>query len=396
MTGLSAIPSISELVKRAKAEFTAQFPGYEPTVVTCAPGRVNLIGEHTDYNDGFVFPMALPLVTIMAGCIDSSSSQITVATTAQTTDEPRVVQFESPKPGLPLTPGKPTWANYVKGVVQCFNLASIPGFKAVLVNSVPVGGGVSSSASLEVAVYTFLEAITEVSAPVLQTKALSCQSAEHKFANMPCGIMDQFISVMGKAGHGLLIDCRSMESTLIPIDDPDVSVLVTNSNVRHELTGSEYSDRRRQCYAAAEIMKVKSLRKATMKNLEDHKDKMDNITFQRARHVIGEINRTMDAADALKLGNYKLFGELMIESHNSLRDDYEVSCNEVDELVDSALECPGVYGSRMTGGGFGGCTVTLVKTDKVEAVVSHMQAKYSGNATFFITKPSQGAMVIEK
>uniref|UniRef100_H2YGD8 Galactokinase n=1 Tax=Ciona savignyi TaxID=51511 RepID=H2YGD8_CIOSA len=396
MAGLSEIPSIEEMVKRAKLSFTEKFPGCHPNIITCAPGRVNLIGEHTDYNEGFVFPMAVPMVTIMAGCIDMTSSNITIATTDQLTDEPRIVEFASPTKDAPLLPGNPAWANYVKGVIQYFNLAPVPGFKAILVNSVPLGGGLSSSASLEVAVYTFLEALTGVVAPDLQTKALACQLAEHKFANMPCGIMDQFISVMGKAGHGLLIDCRSMESNLVPIVDPNLSVLVVNSNVRHKLTGSEYPDRRRQCYAAAEIMKVKSLRNATVKGLADHKDQMDEVMYRRARHVIGEISRTVEATEALKLGDYKFFGTLMVQSHNSLRDDFEVSCSELDELVSLALECDGMYGSRMTGGGFGGCTVSLVDSSYISQVVAHIQGKYSGSATFYVTTPSDGATVISK
>ncbi|CAK8684997.1 unnamed protein product [Clavelina lepadiformis] len=395
MSLITEIPSVVELVKQAKAAFAECFPGNEATIVACAPGRVNLIGEHTDYNEGFVFPMALPQVTVMAGCRNEDASSIVVQTMATAADKPTCVNFHSPTADTPLTPGKPLWANYVKGVVQCFKIAPVPGFKAVLLSSVPIGGGVSSSASLEVAVYTFLEVLTGSSAPDLNSKALSCQEAEHKFPGMPCGIMDQFISVMGKEGHALLIDCRSMESTLIPLTDINVAVLITNSNVRHELTGSEYPERRQSCFKAAEIMKKKSLREATLQDLTAFEAEMDKTTFWRARHVIGEIKRTLDAANALKIGNYQLFGKLMVESHNSLRDDYEVSCQELDELVEYALECPGVYGSRMTGGGFGGCAVTLLDASKVEETVLHIKSKYSGTATFYVAQPSSGAQVLK-
>ncbi|XP_041378530.1 galactokinase-like [Gigantopelta aegis] len=385
----TAIPEVECLLRDASVAFKKKF-GCDPQVAACAPGRVNLIGEHTDYNEGFVFPMALPMVTVVVGN-KTTSGTCRVLTLANGVDEPKSVEFPCPSADSPLTPGKPHWANYVKGVVANF-IGKVPSFDAVILTSVPIGGGVSSSASIEVATYMFLEQVSETAGEVKpMQKVLACQKAEHDFAGMPCGIMDQYIAVMGKAGHALLIDCRSLDGHLVPMADPSVVILVTNSNVKHELTGSEYPTRRRQCEWAATLMKKKSLREATEKDLTAFKSEMDAEMFRRIRHVISEIRRTEEATKALERNDYKTFGKLMNESHISLRDDYEVSCTELDQLVDAALEVDGVYGSRMTGGGFGGCTVTLVKKESVEKAIAHIKEKYNGSPTFYICLPADGA-----
>ncbi|XP_078691188.1 galactokinase-like [Branchiostoma floridae x Branchiostoma belcheri] len=390
---VTKVESAAELVARAVSTFRDQY-GEKPTIAVCGPGRVNLIGEHTDYNEGFVFPMALPMVTVVVGR-RTDTGVCRVLTTAQDADEPKQVEFPVPSTATPLQSGKPAWANYVKGVVANFK-GEVSSFDAVLASSVPLGGGLSSSASLEVATYTFLEQLNPQHSPVsLKEKALACQKAEHEFPGMPCGIMDQFISVMGKEGHALLLDCRSMAAELVPLDNPDVVVMVTNSNVRHELTGSEYPTRRRQCEQAAGILAKNSLREASMEDLEAQESKLEPVVFRRARHVIGEIRRTTEAADALRARDYAKFGKLMVESHNSLRDDYEVSCAELDTLVSAAMECTGVYGSRMTGGGFGGCTVTLLSATAVQDTISHIKEKYTGQPTFYITTPAAGASVLQ-
>lgn len=391
-----SIREVQLLVDEACVDFEKRF-GVKPTVAAKAPGRVNLIGEHTDYNDGFVFPMALPMVTVIVGC-PTASGTCRVATLTENADEPRYTEFPANK--SELAPGKPKWCNYVKGVAAQMQ-GQFSSFDAVIVSSVPIGGGVSSSASLEVATHTFLEQIGGTGDDTSDvSKILRCQKAEHVYAGMPCGIMDQFISVKGKAGHALLIDCRSQEGKLVPMSDPSVVVLVTNSNVKHELTGSEYPTRRRQCEEAAKLFGVPSLRDASEANLEAKKGDMDAEMFKRVRHVITEIKRTDDAAKCLESGDYKSFGKMMVESHNSLRDDYEVSCKELDMLVEYAmeLESEGVFGSRMTGGGFGGCTVTLLKASCVDKVVSHMKAKYDvgdRHATFYVCPPSDGASIVK-
>ncbi|XP_051490872.1 galactokinase [Apus apus] len=391
MAGAVADPGLAPLLAAARRAHQAAFGG-AAVLAAWAPGRVNLIGEHTDYNGGFVLPMALQLGTVLVGS-PRQDGTISILTTSAEADEPRRVQFPAPCQGSPLSPGQPRWANYVKGVIQHYQGGPVPGFSAVIASDIPLGGGLSSSASLEVAVYTFLQQLCPDDGDLV-AKALACQKAEHTFADMPCGIMDQFISVMGKEGHALLIDCRSLETTLVPLADASLAILITNSNVRHTLTGSEYPTRRRQCEEAAAALGKASLRHATMAELEGARSQLGEEVYRRARHVISEIARTARAAQALQDKDYRMFGRLMVESHNSLRDDYEVSCPELDELVVATLEVDGVYGSRMTGGGFGGCTVTLLEAGAAERAQHHIQEKYSGTATFYLTKPSGGAKLL--
>lgn len=357
-----------------------------------APGRVNLIGEHTDYNRGLVLPMALELVTVLAGS-PREDGLVSLLTTSQDADEPRRLQFPLPTSQRPLEPGTPHWANYVKGVIQHYPAAPLPGFSAVVVSSVPLGGGLSSSASLEVATYTFLQQLCPDSGTIA-ARAQVCQQAEHSFAGVPCGIMDQFIALLGQRGHALLIDCRSLETSLVPLSDPKLAVLITNSNVRHSLGSSEYPLRRRQCEEVARALGKESLREVQLEELEAGRDLMSMEAFRRARHVVGEIQRTAQAAAALRRGDYRAFGRLMVESHHSLRDDYEVSCPELDQLVEAALSAPGVYGSRMTGGGFGGCTVTLLEASAAPRVMQHIQEQYRGTATFYLSQAADGAKVL--
>ncbi|XP_068007625.1 galactokinase [Melanerpes formicivorus] len=391
MANAVADPGSFPLLAAARRAYEAAFGG-PPVLAAWAPGRVNLIGEHTDYNGGFVLPMALQLGTVLVGS-PTQDGTISILTTSAEADEPHRVQFPAPRHGSPLSPGQPLWANYVKGVIQHYQGGPVPGFSAVIASDIPLGGGLSSSASLEVATYSFLQQLCPDGGDSV-AKALACQKAEHTFAGMPCGIMDQFISVMGKEGHALLIDCRSLETVLVPLADASLAILITNSNVRHTLSGSEYPTRRRHCQEAAAALGKASLRDATMAELEAARSRLGQEVYRRARHVIGEIARTAQAAQALRDRDYNTFGKLMVESHNSLRDDYEVSCPELDELVAAALEVNGVYGSRMTGGGFGGCTVTLLEAEAAERVQQHIQEKYRGTATFYLTKPSGGAKAL--
>ncbi|XP_019880289.1 galactokinase-like [Aethina tumida] len=387
------MPRVDEVVAAAEAVYVNEF-GAKPDVRVYAPGRVNLIGEHTDYNEGFVMPMALPLVTVIVGSA-IEGEETTLVTTNIDADKPLRTTFEVPNKNSlvrTITPGPPKWSNYVKGVIANYLGNLPPAFNAVIHTSVPTGGGLSSSAALEVATYTFLDAITEPNTIMPTDKALACQKAEHEYAGMPCGIMDQFISVLGKKDNALLIDCRHLTSTLIPITDPNYVFLITNSNVKHELTGSEYSTRRRQCQEAAQLIKKISLRDA---NLDDINYLIsintDNDIVKRARHVVTEIQRTVDGAEALKEKNYVKFGQLMVESHNSLKNDYNVSCPEIDQLVELALQVDGVVGSRMTGGGFGGCTVTLVHSRSVDDVIANIKKGYKGKPAFYVCSPSDGA-----
>jgi galactokinase len=388
----NAVP-LAELAKRATKTFQAKY-GREATVVVAAPGRVNLIGEHTDYNDGFVLPMAIDRYTVLAA--DRSTGNGSVARVFSETmgDEQLIALDGAAQPALP------GWAKYVRCVVDEFAAeANAPPFDAVIDSTVPLGGGLSSSAALEVAVATALEVLTgQQLDPV--AKALLCQRAEHQ-VGMPCGIMDQFSSVLCQSGQLMLLDCRSQQSRMVPLADASVTVLIINSNVKHELTGGEYAERREQCKQASKSLGVGSLRDATSQMLVEHRSQLEPVLYQRARHVIGEIERTTAAAVALESGDWPQVGKLMYASHASLRDDYEVSCAELDVLVTAAEALGtdrGVIGSRMTGGGFGGCTVSLVNTDQAddvaEAICSQYHAQTGIHATAFATPPAQGASVL--
>nr|XP_008511563.1 PREDICTED: galactokinase [Equus przewalskii] len=391
MLDVKAEPQAGELLAEARRAFREEF-GAEPELAVSAPGRVNLIGEHTDYNQGLVLPMALELLTVLVGS-PRADGLVSLLTTSEDADEPRRLQFPLPTAQRSLEPGTPRWANYVKGVIQHYPAAPLPGFSAVVVSSVPLGGGLSSSASLEVATYTFLQQLCPDSGAVA-ARAQVCQRAEHSFAGVPCGIMDQLIALLGQKGHALLIDCRSLETSLVPLSDPKLAVLITNSNVRHSLGSSEYPLRRRQCEEVARALGKESLREVQLEELEAGRELVSKEGYRRARHVVGEIRRTAQAAAALSRGDYRAFGRLMVESHHSLRDDYEVSCPELDQLVEAALSAPGVYGSRMTGGGFGGCTVTLLEASTASQAMQHIQEQYSGTATFYLSQAADGAKVL--
>jgi galactokinase len=382
--------SLDLLVKSAEDEFTRRFVRPARWVVA-APGRVNLIGEHTDYNDGFVLPMAIDRYVVLAAD-RSPAREARLYSVAAGQDA--VITVEPP-----FTPGAVAWARYVQGVVAGCHAAGVnPGpFDAVVASDLPLGGGLSSSAALEVASATLIEAMTGARFDPLQ-KALLCQKAEHDFAGVPCGIMDQCASVMGRVGALLLLDCRSRIVRLTPLTDPDVVALIVNSNVKHELTDGGYAARRRQCEEAARSLGVTSLRDVSMEQLEQAWGRLADIHFRRARHVVTEISRTVEAADALGRGDWPTLGRLMAASHASLKDDYEVSCEELDLLVELAVES-GVIGSRMTGGGFGGCTISLVRRDALDRVARYIGEGYlrgtGREATVFATRPVDGARVVK-
>jgi galactokinase len=268
-------------------------------------------------------------------------------------------------------------------------------------STVPLGGGLSSSAALEVCTATLIEAATGREIDPVE-KALLCQKAEYEFADVPCGIMDQFVSVLGRENHLLLLDCRSRETQLVPMSDPSVELLIVNTNVKHELGNGEYARRRAECEQAAKILGVASLRDATVVMLEHAKGRMSEVVYRRTRHVIGEIERTVHAAEGIRASNWLSVGNLMYASHASLRDDYEVSCKELDAVVEIAGDIGykgGVYGCRMTGGGFAGCAVALVRTESVEAISQKVAADYKMKtgieATIFVSRPAAGATVIK-
>ncbi|NOZ38621.1 MAG: galactokinase [Planctomycetes bacterium] len=387
-----AIP-LTALVERATSAFQKRF-GRPARYVVAAPGRVNLIGEHIDYNDGLVLPMAIDRYTVLAGDLAEGESACVYS---RLMDEQHIIPLASGD-----VTGLPVWTRYLRGVFDAYREEGIypKAFDAVVDSTVPLGGGLSSSAALEVATATLIETITGQSVTPVR-KALLCQQAEHRSAGVPCGIMDQFSSVLCQAGHLMLLDCRSQETTMVPMTDPSIEVLIINSNVKHELTGGEYAKRRAQCEAAAQALRVPTLREASLAMLEEKKSELDALLYRRARHVITEINRTTATAAAIEAGRWADVGELMAASHASLRDDYEVSCPELDILVAAASELgieQGLLGSRMTGGGFGGCTVSLVKTEATTKVAKEICKRYRRQtgvtAIAFATPPAQGATVL--
>jgi len=299
-----------------------------------------------------------------------------------------------------LLPILPMWALFIAGFLD--RGAKPGGFDALVHSTVPLGGGLSSSAALEVATATLLEAITGHKLDPVE-KALLCQKAEHAYAGMPCGIMDQFISVMGKEDHLLLVDCRSRRPELVPMTDASMALLIVNTNVKHELTGGEYAKRRAQCEQAARSLDVTSLRDATADMLERADGRLEEVAFRRARHVISEIERTIHAAEGVRASNWPTVGQLMYASHASLRDDYEVSCPELDAVVEIAQDIGrkgGVAGCRMTGGGFDGCAAALVRTDAVAAVSERIASEYERRMrikpALFVSRPAAGATVLKQ
>ncbi len=385
--------SITALVHRASSIFEDHFEA-SPNRAASAPGRVNIIGEHTDYNDGFVLPMAINRHTVMVARANGSKRCRVVAADL---DEEMATFFNDSS----ISPGKTQWSNYVKGVIHQFivNGHMIPSFDAVIASSIPVGGGLSSSAALEMATATLVETLLGIRVDP-DRKARWCQKAEHEFVGMPCGIMDQYASAMGRNGYALLLDCRSLDVRQVLIYDPEIAYVIADTQKKHELANSEYARRRAQCEEAVDAIRkrapdIHALRDADMTHLDAAKDLMDDVICRRARHVISENQRTQMTSVALECCDYETAGFLMNESHRFLRKDFEVSCDELDTLVELAREVDGVYGSRMTGGGFGGCTVTLAKADAVDVLVEQLRKGYSQRFNIepncFVVEPSDGA-----
>jgi galactokinase len=388
-------PDLADLVSDAAAGLAERFQS-KATITAAAPGRVNLIGEHIDYCDGFVMPFAIDRYIVIAGCANGTSEAR--VTSALGTDI-AILDLT-----IPQEVGQPKWANYIRGVVRGFQDRGhhIPGFDAYIISSVPGGAGLSSSAALECATATFLEGLLDT---VLDTreKALLCQKAEHDFANVPCGIMDQFASAFGKPNRLVLIDCQSGEPELVPFENPDLTVLISNTMVHHELSDGGYAARRKHTEDGLAIIGKSTWRDVTAEDVERNWDKLGDPVNRRSRHVVGEIARTIAAAAALAKNDFDALGPLMAGSHDSLRDDFEVSCKELDILVDIARKIGrsgGVIGARMTGGGFGGSTVTLCESSKAADIAATLTAEYEAatgiTPQIFASRPSQGAHLVGK
>jgi galactokinase len=303
----------------------------------------------------------------------------------------------------PQEKGTPKWSNYLRGVIRGFQDRGhhIPGFDAFILSSVPNGAGLSSSAALECATATFLEGLLDTRLDTRE-KALLCQKAEHDFTHVPCGIMDQFASAFGKANRLVLIDCQSGEPELVPFDNPDLTVLVSNTMVHHELSDGGYAARRKHTETGLALLGKASWRDVSSADVQANWEKLGDPVNRRARHVVGEISRTIAAAAALARNDCETLGPLMAASHDSLRDDFEVSCKELDIMVEIARKIGrngGVIGTRMTGGGFGGSTVTLCESRKASDIAATLSTQYE-KATgiipqIFASRPSQGAHLVK-
>ena len=377
----------------AAQEFGHRF-GRRPTV-SRAPGRVNLIGEHTDYNDGFVMPAALEFATLVAA---SPRPDRRLNVYSLIMDESRAFDLDTP-----AATGRGDWSDYVFGVAVMLERSGrrLKGADLVVSTDVPIGSGLSSSAALEVSsAHALLTAADLPFEPIAIAKI--CQKAENDYVGMRCGIMDQYVSACGVAGNALLIDCRTLESRNVPIA-PNLRLLVTNSAVRHQHAGGEYNARREACEEGVRLLKpalgaIRALRDVTPEALEANRRLLPDLIYRRCRHIVTENARVLEAERALIAGDFAACGAAMNASHASMRDDFEITCPEVDFLAELAQATLGVYGSRMTGGGFGGCTVSLVEAAAVDRVSQILIDGYrvgcGRDAEVYVCSPSDGARLV--
>jgi galactokinase len=378
------------VVDRLRAVFRRRF-GSESSLVVRAPGRVNLIGEHTDYNDGFVMPLALQQAAWIAA--RPRSDRLVVLWS-----ENFAALQEFSLDHIAHASGAGLWSNYTRGaaavLLQQGHLLS--GMDAVIWGDVPIGAGLSSSAALEVASAQALAAVSGLVLDPLETARLT-QRAEIEFVGVNCGIMDQMISVMGQEGHALLIDCRSLACKPVPIPHDSV-IVIADTMKRRDLVDSKYNERRAECEAGARLLSVSSLRDVTLQAFERDQALLPEPVRRRCRHVVHENSRVLECVEALQADDAQAAGRLMVQSHESLRDDYEVSCPELDLMVELALQQEGVHGARMTGAGFGGCTVNLMARTQAERFESELIHKYAAATgivpSVYICTASQGAGIV--
>jgi galactokinase len=382
--------STGEAAHRLRALFAELYGGH--ATIYRAPGRVNLIGEHTDYNDGFVMPAALTLYTYVA-VTPRPDRRLRVY--SENMGEACDFDLDSIRPGK-----SDHWGDYVRGVAGVLESSGykLRGADLAITSEVPLGSGLSSSAALEVSTAWALLRNSEIDVDRNAIPQI-CQQAEHLYPETKCGIMDQFISCHGRAGYALMLDCRSLDFQLLPMPS-QVRLMVCNTMVRHEHASGGYNTRRRECEEGLQGLKpvlpaIRALRDVTVNELEKYRDRLSPVVYERVRHVVTENDRVQEAATALAAEDLTKFGRLMADSHRSLRDDYEVSSPELDLMVELANDQSGVYGARMTGGGFGGCTVNLVHSDRAEEVQQRLvqlyEAKTGLRPTIIICQAADGA-----
>lgn len=385
---------MKQLIEQIEQEFSRHFQ--EDHLIIKSPGRVNLIGEHTDYNDGFVLPAAIDKVIVLAMASNNNNEINMVAV-----DKDETHHFGLDQPYSKTGKG---WPDYILGVVVELERAGydIGGFNCVFGGNIPIGAGLSSSAALEGGIITGLAKIFDLDIS-LKDRALLAQKAENEFVGVQCGIMDQFVNIHGREEQALKLDCRSLEFELYPFKQEDIRIVLCDTNVRRELASSEYNIRRKQCeegvtYLARHNPEIQSLRDVEHGLLDDNRNEMDEIIYKRCKFVLQENERVQKACEDLQKGDIASFGRQMYASHAGLRDMYQVSCAELDILVEAASKIDGVLGSRMMGGGFGGCTINLVKEAAVQNFVDQMFDIYLEKTTktvdIYKTKIGGGAEVL--
>ncbi len=376
--------------KYFQKKFSQHFTG-EPRIFR-APGRVNLIGEHTDYNEGYVFPMAIDRYTTVAIGVRSDRRLKIYSENMQET-----VTIDLNDNGEKRN----HWSDYVTGVARMIELEGIllPGANIYLKSDVPVGSGLSSSAAMLISSALALLSTTNAEMDTFNLAKLG-QRAENQFVGMNCGIMDQFISLHGEADHALFLDCRSLGFLQVPLPSDKAKIVVCNTMVKHELGSSEYNKRRAECEEGVRLMQgglpdIWALRDVSSSQFAKVEQKLPEVVRKRCRHVISENERVLASIDALEQNDLSQFGRLMNASHDSLRDDYQVSCRELDVMVEIARSLPGTLGARMTGGGFGGCTVNLIESNAVDAFCKEIKRQYHQatglDPNVYVAIPSRGA-----
>ncbi len=388
--------SFERRVKKVKGIFESRFGKRDPIVVA-APGRVNLIGEHTDYNDGYVFPVAIDKNILICGRENTDNKIKFYSADFDENAEYEIDNFEFDN--------KHRWANYLLGVIdelQKLGFVS-KGVDAVVEGNIPIASGLSSSAALEVATATFIETIEDLRIEPTELAKL-CQRAENRFVGVQCGIMDQFVSKLGKEGYALFIDCRTLDYEHIPIGDSSLRILIGDTGVKRGLVDSEYNRRRKECEEGARLLDeildkpVSALRDVTLDEFNRVQGRLPEVVAKRCRHVISENERVLRSMECLQEKDYPGFGKLLNESHDSLRDDYQVTCRELDIMVGLLQKNERVLGARMTGAGFGGCTVSLINARneaEIEEIVTEISSQYKRatgiEGKIFSSQPKAGA-----
>jgi len=379
----------TELITYVKSSFETNYK--TKPVMVFSPGRINIIGEHTDYNDGFVLPAAIDMGIVTAIQKSNSSFSVITALNKNETHHFSLDKIESiPNGG---------WRNYVLGVIAEIQNKGrkLDNFNIVFGGNIPGGAGLSSSAALENSVVFGLNELFNLGLSKKDMIFIS-QKAEHNYVGVKCGIMDQYASMFGQKDTAILLDCQSLNASIVNIDLGDYEILLINTNVKHNLSESAYNNRRSVCEKVASILGINALRDATEKDLYGIKIQISEADYQKALYVIQENKRVLQASEAIKVQDLKMLGKLLYKSHNGLKEQYQVSCDELDFLVEQTKNTPEILGARMMGGGFGGCTINLIKKDSknvLDKLISSYQSKFNIQPSVYYVKISDGTKILD-